>query len=290
MVAVALGPKPGWEVLDACAAPGNKTVHLAAFMRGNGKIIACELNKQRVKRLEDTIRLSGASNVEVLHEDFLNLNPEDPLYSKVRAILLDPSCSGSGTAADRLDHLLPSYAAGHAADFAAIERVNKLSSFQKKALAHALSFPAVERVVYSTCSIHQIENEDVIKSLLPLAASYGFQLQTPFPDWPRRGLPVLEGSEHLLRTDPDEDKEGFFIALFVRKSTVDLLEKPLKAHRDTIEAHSTDEPTKRSKTRDQKKLVMPCPFTRMSKMWLYYQLNSRKSNICDCEREHGCKR
>lgn len=51
------------EVLDACSAPGNKTVHVAALMKGKGKILACELNKERVKRLEDTIRLSGASSI-----------------------------------------------------------------------------------------------------------------------------------------------------------------------------------------------------------------------------------
>eukprot|EP00268_Persea_americana_P003854 TRINITY_DN11179_c0_g1_i5.p1 TRINITY_DN11179_c0_g1~~TRINITY_DN11179_c0_g1_i5.p1 ORF type:complete len:306 (+),score=59.70 TRINITY_DN11179_c0_g1_i5:171-1088(+) len=88
MVAVALGPQPGWEVLDACSAPGNKTVHIAALMRGKGRVIACELNKDRVRRLEDTIKRSGASNVEVLHGDFLNIDVTDQRYSKVYIDLL----------------------------------------------------------------------------------------------------------------------------------------------------------------------------------------------------------
>ncbi|CAM8967552.1 unnamed protein product [Rhodiola kirilowii] len=218
MVAVALAPNPRWTVLDACAAPGNKTVHLAALMGGHGKIIACELNVERAKRLENTVRLSGANNIEIFQGDFLSLDPSDPHYRKVNAILLDPSCSGSGTASDRLDHLLPSFAEGNnGSSFADIERLNKLSAFQKKALSHALSFPEVERVVYSTCSINQKENEDVVASVLPFAASHGFQLVTALPRWPSRGLPVFEGSEHLVRTDPVVDKEGFFIALFVRK-------------------------------------------------------------------------
>ncbi|KAL5702989.1 25S rRNA (cytosine(2278)-C(5))-methyltransferase [Ranunculus cassubicifolius] len=217
MVAAALSPNPGWEVLDACSAPGNKTVHLAALMEGKGKIFACELHKQRVELLKDTIKRSGASNVEVLNRDFLEISTEDPLFSNVRAILLDPSCSGSGTTADRLDHLLPSYAT-QTDVFSDTHRIYKLSGFQKKALEHALSFPRVERVVYSTCSVNQAENEDVVNSVLPLASSLGFQLDTPFPQWTRRGLPVFEGSHHLLRTDQVEDMEGFFIALFVKKN------------------------------------------------------------------------
>ncbi|KAK1375773.1 putative 28S rRNA (Cytosine-C(5))-methyltransferase [Heracleum sosnowskyi] len=235
MVAVALDPKPGWEVLDACSAPGNKTVHLAALMRGEGKIIACELNKERVKRLECTIKQAGATNVEVLHGDFLKLSPVDPSYSKVRAILVDPSCSGSGTAVDRLDHLLPSYQTGHV-DQGEMHRLSKLAAFQKMALEHALSFPGVERIVYSTCSIHQIENEDVINSVLPFAISRGFKLGTPFPQWTRRGLPVIEESEQLLRTDPVEDKEGFFIALFVRSisQSESLQEREIGNHQSAV--------------------------------------------------------
>ncbi|KAL1212716.1 25S rRNA (cytosine-C(5))-methyltransferase NSUN5 [Cardamine amara subsp. amara] len=219
MAAAALQPEAGWEVLDACSAPGNKTVHLAALMEGQGKIIACELNEERVKRLEHTIKLSGATNIEVCHGDFLGLNPKDTSFAKVRAILLDPSCSGSGTITDRLDHLLPSHSAVKL-NYDSI-RLHKLAVFQKKALAHALSFPQVERVVYSTCSIDQIENEDVVSSVLPLASSLGFKLATPFPQWQRRGLPVFAGSEHLFRMDPVEDKEGFFIALFVKENKLD---------------------------------------------------------------------
>ena len=53
-----------FKVLDACAAPGNKTVHLAALMKRKSKFIACELQKERIiKRLKDTIKLFGASSI-----------------------------------------------------------------------------------------------------------------------------------------------------------------------------------------------------------------------------------
>uniref|UniRef100_A0A9I9DDV3 SAM-dependent MTase RsmB/NOP-type domain-containing protein n=1 Tax=Cucumis melo TaxID=3656 RepID=A0A9I9DDV3_CUCME len=231
MVAVALDPKPGWEVLDACSAPGNKTVHLASLMNGKGRVIACELNE-----------------------------------SRVRAILLDPSCSGSGTAAVRLDHLLPSHVEGTTSGDD-LERLNKLAAFQRKALAHAFSFPAVERIVYSTCSIHQIENEDVVQSLLPLAESHGFQLDTPFPQWQRRGLPVFAGANHLLRTDPVEDKEGFFIALFKKKqNTTNPFPRSLNIDKSS-RYRSGDVRNNRA---------LACPPTKISKLRLYqYALSTR---------------
>ncbi|XP_074276444.1 25S rRNA (cytosine-C(5))-methyltransferase NSUN5 [Silene latifolia] len=261
MVAVALDPQPGWEVLDACSAPGNKTVHLAALMRGKGKIVAFELSADRVKLLQNTVKLAGASNVQVQHGDFLSINPEDQAYSKLHAILLDPSCSGSGTAAERLDHLLPSHM--NQTGESDIIRLTKLAAFQKKALEHALSFPSVERIVYSTCSIHQIENEDVILSVLPMALKNGFQLATPFPQFPRRGLPVFEGSEHLLRMDPTEDKEGFFIALFTRKN---LDEEQSQTRNAASELNQVRVSKKR-------KAAGMLPYTRISKMWMLSRIS-----------------
>jgi putative methyltransferase len=86
---------------------------------------------------------------------------------------------------------------------------------QEAALLHALQFPALQRLVYSTCSIHQRENEDVVAAVLPTATAAGFRLVDPFPTWHRRGLPVVEGAELLVRTDAHADgTDGFFVAVF----------------------------------------------------------------------------
>lgn len=62
------------KVLDACSAPGNKTVHLAALLRGKGKIMACELNKDRVKRLEETVKCAGAISIHSSFSIHLQFN------------------------------------------------------------------------------------------------------------------------------------------------------------------------------------------------------------------------
>jgi putative methyltransferase len=71
------------QVLDACAAPGNKTVHLAALMAGRGKVIACEINEKRAQRLQENVQLTGASNVTVRQQDFLTIDPNMPEFAKV---------------------------------------------------------------------------------------------------------------------------------------------------------------------------------------------------------------
>ena len=71
---------------------------------------------------------------------------------------------------------------------------------QEKALRHALTLPSLQRLVYSTCSVHQQENEDVVKAVLPEAEELGFKLRHALPSWSRRGLPVFQGAEKLVRT------------------------------------------------------------------------------------------
>lgn len=100
-----LDAKPEYGTcLDACAAPGNKTTHLAAVLKGSNKtggkprIWACERDKVRAGILTDMIGLAGCQNIVTVKagQDFLLLNPEQKPWSEVGSLLLDPSCSGSG--------------------------------------------------------------------------------------------------------------------------------------------------------------------------------------------------
>ena len=70
---------------------------------------------------------------------------------------------------------------------------------QEKAVRHALTLPKLQRLVYSTCSIHDAENELVVKAVLPYAQGLGFELGHALPQWPRRGRPLLPGHDKLVR-------------------------------------------------------------------------------------------
>lgn len=91
------------HIIDACAAPGNKTTHVAALVEQNTgskevKITACERDKARALVLQKMINRAGAhSKIKVAAgQDFLAVKPDSAEFRDVTALLLDPSCSGSG--------------------------------------------------------------------------------------------------------------------------------------------------------------------------------------------------
>lgn len=91
-----LNPPPGSHVLDACAAPGNKTSHLAAIMRNEGRLFAFDLDAKRLATMSTLLLRAGVTCHQLANQDFLKLDPDCPQYKDVQYILLDPSCSGSG--------------------------------------------------------------------------------------------------------------------------------------------------------------------------------------------------
>lgn len=95
------------DIVDACAAPGNKTTHLAALLRSattniaNGRkrtILACEKDATRSETLRKMVKLAGAGEAVQVSgkQDFMKLDPSAPEFEGIEALLLDPSCSGSG--------------------------------------------------------------------------------------------------------------------------------------------------------------------------------------------------
>lgn len=127
--------------------------------------------------------------------------------------------AGSGIHADFDD--------GSVTEEALQERLRPLSHFQRFILSAALRFPSAQKVVYSTCSIHKEEDEDVVFSLLEEEEfKHTWELDSPhnvLPNWPMRGKP--EGHEKrssaeigsLIRCERRLGTHGFFVAVFVRK-------------------------------------------------------------------------
>lgn len=90
------------DLIDGCAAPGNKTTHLASLLSAAGrtkdKIYSLDASPARSKILQKMVRIAGLDNrVNILAgQDFLALDPQDARFKNVTGLLLDPSCSGSG--------------------------------------------------------------------------------------------------------------------------------------------------------------------------------------------------
>ena len=200
--AILLDPKPGDVCLDACAAPGNKTSHLAALMGEHDAPVrsprtwACERDRKRAEILRQMIHRAGAQKLVDIKagQDFLSVEPDK--CAQITHILLDPSCSGSGIIGrdDELLVALPSRSAQSdlnkpprkrkrkkqtsvsptppeevkpevehlASDAKLTARLTSLSNLQLKLLLHSFAFPSARRITYSTCSLHPEENEHVV--------------------------------------------------------------------------------------------------------------------------------
>ena len=154
--------------IDACAAPGNKTSHLSALSWDNeanvflATVFAFDRDHCRCDLLQSRMNQVNASNVIVSCEDFLGVDINLEKYISVSSILVDPSCSGSGVIRS-LERVVARRQLQYddekiQNDYQQSEkvRIHKLSRFQIAAITKALQFPNVQRVVYSTCSIHEV--------------------------------------------------------------------------------------------------------------------------------------
>jgi 16S rRNA (cytosine967-C5)-methyltransferase len=152
--AALLDPRPGQRVLDLCAAPGGKTAHLAALMQNQGRLLATDVDGERLKRVRETCRRLGVGIVEasVVSRDGSNL--PDETFDR---ILLDVPCSNTGVLGKRPEvrwRLRP-------------EEFAELAGIQAGLLRRACDrLSAGGRLVYSTCSIEPEENRAIIDAVI----------------------------------------------------------------------------------------------------------------------------
>ena len=214
----ALNPPPGSFVLDACAAPGMKTLQAVSKINicdtnCSHRAIAVERDSKRCKTLQSLMLKFGATDIQIMNSDFLELKPGN--FPQVEYIVLDPSCSGSGI-----------FHRNEMQEQESPERIEKLANLQTKLLRHALSFPNVVRVAYSTCSVHKQENEDVVIKVLNGDDTHepikNFRLkENCLPTWERRGMDDYgEIAKNFIRAKPVADLGiGFFVAVLEKAST-----------------------------------------------------------------------
>ena len=158
LIAILLNPKKGDKILDACAAPGIKTTHIAELIKDQGEIFAVDRSEKRLKLLSENLKRLNLQSVKVHKADATMLGSIKPeLKSYFDKILIDAPCSGLGTLSRNPD-----------ARWSINQiKIRELINLQEKLLENIIPLLKKDGVlVYSTCTICPYENNYLIKSFL----------------------------------------------------------------------------------------------------------------------------
>ncbi len=203
LAALAVEPRPGMQILDACAAPGGKSCLLAERMGTSGRVYAWDVHAHRVELIRAAARRLGLENVRPAERDARRL-PED-MRLAMDAVLVDAPCSGLGVIADKPDIKYRQTE----------ESLTALPPLQRDILeACAEAVRPGGRLVYATCTVLPEENEAQARAFLERHPEFE-------PDagdgWlPEALRPLL--ADGMLQIRPDRDGlEGFFISRMRRK-------------------------------------------------------------------------
>jgi 16S rRNA (cytosine967-C5)-methyltransferase len=161
LITYILDPKPGERVLDACAAPGGKTSHIAQCMQDNGEIIAVEKDPKRIVSLEDNLKTLGIGSVKIVNADINSLKDSD--MGKFDKILVDAPCSSIGVIRKNPD-IKYKY---NSADL--LNNRTKQLALLKTA---SCFLSETGRLVYSVCSTEPEEGEQVVGEFLKTSEDF----------------------------------------------------------------------------------------------------------------------
>ena len=205
MISFLLDPQPGEQILDACAAPGGKTTHLAQLMGNRGEIFALDLLGSKMKLIRENCHRLGVTSVQIMEGDATQPLPI-PEGMDFHRVLVDAPCSGLG-----ILHRNP-----EAKWRRKPEDIPRLAKVQAALLDRASScLKPGGTLVYSTCTMTPEENERGVETFL--ARHTDFEREDLSKTAPLFMLPLVS-SEGFFRTYPervmDESRrmDGFFAA------------------------------------------------------------------------------
>jgi len=155
-----LKPKSDWTILDLCAAPGVKTTQLAEATGDSAKIIATDIDSERLKKVKENTTRLGINSVDIVPYEELP-------YSNFDCVLLDVPCSNTGVLARRIE-------ARYRVTPGAIKKLIKTQSELLNTAAQMLKPHG--KICYSTCSIQKDENNDLVRDFLQ--KNHNFELES----------------------------------------------------------------------------------------------------------------
>ena len=199
LAAMAVGARPGMNIIDACAAPGGKTALMAEMMQDTGRVYAYELHEHRVELIKKNAERLRLYNIRPVCADATVLRPENE--GVMDAVLLDAPCSGLGVMMNKPDlkYRLKD------------ENIAELADIQRRLLDTCCRYVRPGgTLVYSTCTLLGAENRDQVQAFLEQHDE--FELDAD-PSWvPAKLLPHFENGMMQLLAHRDRGMDGFFIA------------------------------------------------------------------------------
>lgn len=194
-VAEMMGLQAGDRVLDCCSAPGGKACHMAEILSGDGDVLATDIHDHKIGLIQYNIDKLGLTGIQARQHDATT-----PFDGQFDRILVDAPCSGLGVLRHKPEiryTMTP-------------ETVEQLVQIQLQILENvAQNLKNGGELLYSTCTIEQMENENVIYTFLKAHPEFEF---TTLRD-PRTGDDV----KTLQLLPQDFDADGFFITKIRRK-------------------------------------------------------------------------
>ena len=205
LVAEAMQIEAGDRILDACAAPGGKTTHMATYFNGaDGSVMALDLNSNKLKKVEENADRLGVSDRIMTRQLDARKSGEVFEEQAFDKILVDAPCSGLGLMRRKPDIRYQK----------SIDDIYSLQKVQGEILnSVAPLLKKGGRLIYSTCTITLKENNDVIEAFLK--DNPGFAVE---PVYTHEGIVKHSDTGYINLYPHYFDTDGFFIASLIRQN------------------------------------------------------------------------